>query len=1325
MNGASAPAEFPQGRGAADSSMSEPKQPKKQTKLRRIMKAVLWTAGIFLLLSVLVCLVAVFTVDQWIVPFGAWCAGVEVEGEPCVSISFLNREVVLTGLKVNLPAGQVEAKTFGLRLDGIAFEGGNLKEVRVSHVRADGVRAMLDFSKLASVPDVSADEPISGEKVRAFSHLVWNKASKPVVHMTDLTLRDSEVRWQSGAAQSLIAVSGLDATFDGGIPTRPELDCDIKYRLNDPQRSIQFGVQIKASALQGGDGVTVSAMGDGPLVVDLPDSHLEFPALESTDMVVQYEPGSGDSVLFSGKWMSPERWEYKPWDLSLDNAVLDLFGTLALDGENLRLQIGAEVRGADLVCRGSAIPGDVYFEANGRLKYDLASGGMTLDALTGNLTGPSDGRIDMETTGVFEFVRYEDATYTLNPQAAKLKFSTGIPVDLTPFDPVLPFDSVDTELNGEYFIELDPEKLHLLGGAGAAIRNPKTGMRLFDAEAEFETEGITRIGSLNVSRCSFAFYDGEDRICRALFAGEYNIRTASLKGELNYNPYRMIETFGSQELADLCLFLDDANLRDAEHEAEAELDLDLVNMSAKLREKSHLSNLALTGAGGNPLELDAVGDAVFMLAPDGSGWQLECALDLKAGNDLHAVIHAAGGSETDVSGNIELDQLSDVFVHQMAHKFMPGRADPPFFRFVNATASADFRYDPWKNRISLTRTDATVDNGAGHVACHCESELVWENGAFLEHPVDFKLKTAGLPVSFLDPLLEDGGGDFGFAGGVLTSEMDIHIDAGGKTVGGEGKLVGTDLTVLLHGAPRELARLGANAAFQFNRENSLLILPELNIDIQDRQARQTLFAAGSGSVDLADECRLRMLFPEARFGPEVLYLIGYGVERSFYFEDLDTAGEIEFNAEHMFKEMSWTGGMKINRLRLQSDEPEEYRFPELSGRLDGELSWADGELFGDVVIRLMDGDGVEHISGQYQYRRGVDSLPKFISSSLDLPFSVSYFRYNHNPDPSVEKKALRLVDKMIELDLHGIFARNHALIFSATGLMELRDGENSAILVPQAVFSGDVFGTASVEILVKDGTWPFKVDAALSDIPFDKSFAIFLSSDDNPEIPHGLKGFIRRLDAVVQGEGFTTETLMRNLQADCKAELEGVSLRSSLREQSVFLNILLLPLVSVPRLIDYVPGDMVRRALRLATAGAVMDMISGEAPIEFKRGTMELSIRHGVIDLNGIELEGDLLEHYHAKGMIDLTGARETELETVARFAFFYWPFYLSGNIVDPEISYGKSISHFFTDNAKYLLTLFPNMILSAFTEEDEQEIDRQASEKEKAEKAEKEAARE
>ena len=321
----------------------------------------------------------------------------------------------------------------------------------------------------------------------------------------------------------------------------------------------------------------------------------------------------------------------------------------------------------------------------------------------------------------------------------------------------------------------------------------------------------------------------------------------------------------------------------------------------------------------------------------------------------------------------------------------------------------------------------------------------------------------------------------------------------------------------------------------------------------------------------------------------------------------------------------------------------------------------------------------------------------------------------------MENKAISLIDKTFELDLHGIYSRKHALIFSGAGLLELQNGDDPAILVPHAEFSGDVFGTASAEIHLKDGAWPFKVEADLNNSPFDKSFTAFLATDDSPEIPRRLRGFVKRLKAVVQGEGFTTEALTRNLQSDCKAELEGVSLRTNLRERSLFLNILLLPLVSVPHLIDYVPGDMLRRALRLTTAGAVMDMISGDAPVEFKHGTMEMSVRQGVIELKSLDLEGDQIESYHAHGMIDLSGDGEAELETKARFALLYWPFYLTGNILDPKVSYGQSISHFFADNTKYMITLFPNLIIDAFTDEDAEEIDRQESEKEQKKKAEQE----
>ena len=1295
--------------------MPEPKQTKKRPPLHRFLKAVFWTAGILVFLLVFASIVALFTIDKWIVPFGAWCAGVEVEGEPGVIVSLADREILVAGLKVKTPAGEIEARTLGLKLDGVKLSGWSLKEIRVSNVHADGLRVSLDFARLAEIQDErdtgGGDEPDSGEKVRMFSHLVWDRASKPVVRMADLTLLDAEAGWQAGAVRSRIIVSDLFAKFEDGCLTRPEIECGMKYRLNDPQRSLECGGRINVLSSDDGGKLIVSLDAEEPLLIDLPDSHLEFPAFESTELVMQYDPENAD-LGFGGEWTNSSRWEYKPLNVSLENTVFNVFGTLALTGEKLRLKFAVDTQGNGLVCRDVGIPGDILFDAKGNVEFDLVNGGVTLDSVSGHLTGPNSGRLNFGTTGVFEFVRHEDATYTLDPHPAKLTVATENAVDLTPFDPVLPFASAGKGLSFDYIVELDPEKECLQGGAKAEVREYVSGKRLFDADADFETEGITRIGSFNVSRFGMAFYDGEEQICKAQLAGTYNVRTASLKGDLKYYPYRMIETYGDRTLADLCSFLDDANLRDAEHDATAELKLDLINMAATLHKESHLSHLALTGSGQKNLVLDAIGDADFRLEPDDWGWQLDCSLELKAEADFHAMLSASGGSKSAISGRIDVDKLSDVLARQLENKFFPGRADLPVLRFANATASAAFRCVPETSSITLDRMYAKVDNGDGSLSVQCESGLTWENDAFSCFPMEFKLKMNDLPVSFWEPFLNDD--DFRLAGGVVTSEFDVTVSEDGTVVGGTGKLVGNDLAVLIDGKPREAARLGANGSFQFNTEKRFLILPELNVDIQDRQARQTLFASGSGTVDPAEEYRTRMKFPEVRFGPEVLYLIGYGVERSFYFEYLDAAGEIEFQADHDFNDMTWTGGLKINRLKLQSDTPEEYQFPELSGRLEGSLSWVDKEMYGDALIRLADTYGEEHISGQFIHRRGEDALPKFISSSLDLPFAVSYFQYNHNTDPGVEKTAISLIDKTFELDLHGIYSKKHALIFSGVGLMELRDGDDPAILLPHAVFSGDVFGTASAEIHVKDGAWPFDVEADLTNIPFDKCFTAFLATDDSPEIPHSLHGYVSHLDASVHGKGFTTEALAKNLRADCKAELEAVSLRSYLRDRSLFLNILLLPLVSMPRLIDYVPGEMLRRALRLTTAGALMEMISGDAPVEFRYGTVEMSVRQGVVELKSLDLEGDVIESYHANGTIDLAGDGEAELETMARFALLYWPFYLNGNILDPQVSYGKSISHFFADNTKHLITLFPNMIIDAFTDEDAEEIDRRESEKQK-----------
>lgn len=1258
---------------------------------------------------------AVLTADLWIVPVGAWYAGVEVEGTPGVSLSLSNRELLLTDLKLRTEAGVFEARSCGLRFEDMTVDGGEVRELHVSGVHAEGLRATLELAKTAEAVELElADGAVSAEFVRAAAGKLWKTASKPVLRIHDLTLQDAEAEWKTGTQQTTVSVQSLKSTFEDGSLTRPNLTGTLHFLIRDPQRSVDFGLGLRATSPGDGGSLLLTAEGDGPLVIDMPDSHLEFPALDSTGMLLQYEPEL-EVIRFGGEWTTSDRWDYESLALSLDNPLLEIFGTLGLKDEKLSLKFTASAQANDLICRGETIPGDIVLEAKCDAVFDLVSGGVAIDALSGRLSGPGGGRIGLDTTGIFEFVRHEDGSYSVSPDDARLTIATTKPLDLTPFDPVLPFDSVDKIVSGAYFLEVKQGRESLTGGADVVVRDRKTRKRVFDAEASFETDGITHITAFNVTHCGMRFNDGDDVICRGELAGEYNIRSASLKGDVFYYPYRMFSVFGDRDLADLCIFLDDANLRETEHSAEAGLDLDLVNMTAKLHKVSHLSHLALTGTGGSELVLDAVGNADFRLAPDRQGWMLDSELELTAGDEFHAVLTASGGSEAHVTGEFRIDRMSDGLARQLERKFASGE-ELPVLRFVNASASGKYDYDPGEARMSLSELAAELDNGSGRVSISSGKGLTWpEDGGFPSEPVEFKLKMSELPASFWDPLLADNA-DFGLSGGVVTAECDVRISDEGNSIGGEVKMVGTDMTLLLDGHPHEMARLGVNAAFRFDREKQFLVLPEVNLDIHDRKARQTLFVSGAGTVDLAADSRVRMRFPEVRMGPEALYLIGYGVQRSFYFEDLDAAGRIEFRADRHFREMSWIGDLKINRMQLQSDAPEEYEFPVLSGQLDGELMWADHEMFGDASIRLGDEDGEDHISGRYLYRRGAGEAPKFISSSLDLPFAVSYFRYNHNTDPGMETPPFTLRNKVFDLNLNGVYSRGHALIFSVSGPLELRGGDEQVIVAPKMVFSGDVRGTGSARVHVADGLWPFEADADLENIPFDKSFTAFLSTDDSPEIPHGLHGIVTRLRASVRGEGFTGEALATRFQADCKAEVEDVSLRSSLRDRSIFLNILLMPLLSVPRLIDYVPGDMLRRLLRLATAGELMDMISGDAPIEFKHGTADLAVRRGVVELSELVLEGDPLERYTAKGTIDLAGDGVADLETSTRFALFHWPVYLTGDILDPKVSYGKSITHFFADNTKYLLELFPDMIFSAFSGDDADEIDRMEEESTKKE---------
>ena len=1249
---------------------------------------------------------AVLTADLWIVPVGAWYAGVEVEGTPGVSLSLSNRELLLTDLKLRTEAGVFEARSCGLRFEDMTVDGGEVRELHVSGVHAEGLRATLELAKTAEAVELElADGAVSAEFVRAAAGKLWKTASKPVLRIHDLTLQDAEAEWKTGTQQTTVSVQSLKSTFEDGSLTRPNLTGTLHFLIRDPQRSVDFGLGLRATSPGDGGSLLLTAEGDGPLVIDMPDSHLEFPALDSTGMLLQYEPEL-EVIRFGGEWTTSDRWDYESLALSLDNPLLEIFGTLGLKDEKLSLKFTASAQANDLICRGETIPGDIVLEAKCDAVFDLVSGGVAIDALSGRLSGPGGGRIGLDTTGIFEFVRHEDGSYSVSPDDARLTIATTKPLDLTPFDPVLPFDSVDKIVSGAYFLEVKQGRESLTGGADVVVRDRKTRKRVFDAEASFETDGITHITAFNVTHCGVRFNDGDDVICRGELAGEYNIRSASLKGDVFYYPYRMFSVFGDRALADLCVFLDDANLRETEHSAEVWLNLDLVNMTAKLHKVSHLSHLALTGTGGSELVLDAVGNADFRLAPDRQGWMLDSELELTAGDEFHAVLTASGGSESHVTGEFRIDRMSDGLARQLERKFASGEV-LPVLRFVNASASGKFDCDPDEATLSLSELAAELDNGSGRVSVSSAKGMTWsEDGGFPREPVEFKIRMSELPASFWDPLLDDNE-DFGLSGGVVTAECDMRISDEGNAIGGDLMMVGTDMSLLLDGHPHEMARLGVNAAFRFDREKAFLVLPEVNFDIHDRKARQTLFARGAGTADLAAEDRVRMHFPEVRMGPEVLYLIGYGVQRSFYFEDLDAAGRIEFRADRHFREMSWDGELKINRMRLQSDDPEEYEFPVLGGQIDGELMWADGEMYGDASIRLGDEDGEDHISGRYLYQRGAGAAPKFISSSLDLPFAVSYFRYNHNTDPGMETPPFSLCDKIFDLNLNGIYSRSHALIFSVSGPLELRGGDEQVILAPRMVFSGDVLGTGSARVHVTDGPWPFEAEADLENIPFDKSFTAFLATDDSPEIPHGLHGIVNRLQASVRGEGFTSEALATRFQADCKAEVEDVSLRSSLRDRSLFLNILLMPLLSVPRLIDYVPGEMLRRLLRLVTAGSLMDMISGDEPIEFKRGTADLSVRRGVMELHELALEGDPLEHYTATGTIDLAGDGGADLETSTRFALFYWPVYLTGNLFDPKVSYGKSITHFFADNTKYLLVLFPDMIISAFSSEDAEEIDR------------------
>ena len=74
--------------------MPEQNRISQPSRLRRVLRVLLWTAAVPLILILVAVSLAILTADLWIVPVGAWYAGVEVEGTPGVSLSLSNRELL-------------------------------------------------------------------------------------------------------------------------------------------------------------------------------------------------------------------------------------------------------------------------------------------------------------------------------------------------------------------------------------------------------------------------------------------------------------------------------------------------------------------------------------------------------------------------------------------------------------------------------------------------------------------------------------------------------------------------------------------------------------------------------------------------------------------------------------------------------------------------------------------------------------------------------------------------------------------------------------------------------------------------------------------------------------------------------------------------------------------------------------------------------------------------------------------------------------------------------------------------------------------------------
>jgi len=1261
-------------------------------KCRKCLLKVLYHFLVFFCGILLFCGAALSTVRFWGIPLAGCLLNLKIESGYHADWNWKEWKLTLEEAKISnhlfrANIGRCEITLYGL----FSREGFHkIQSVRLAD-------SELDFTQ-ESETSSPEDEHFSRAIRRKLKALTRIRPEKP--KMDRLILERCDIRRSFGGNETAVSIPSLYAAFDQGTPLVMDSEIGLVITADDTTASAKCKIHTIPHERDEGMRLEVSDVQN--LVILSKDKHVELAETKFRAILDELTP-TGVHFKLSTENLTPVL--YEPLALSIGKAFGEFDGTVSFQDEQLSLDCKTSVKSSDLVFSASPFPAKPEVNGTWNAAWNLLTGQIKVNALQGELLDGNGGKLKAEQEGTFSFLCNQDGSFSFLPEAAIFELNTAPSFDLSLYHDFLPFPVQGHQLDAHYRISLEPEKNSLLGKAHITVQSEEETATEFQSDFEFATEGITSISSFRVSDSQFRCTNQGETLMDGKLTGKYDVKTLNLHGTIDYMPHGLCHHIGGT-LTTIARILNDYQLNDVTHTADATLFIDFTKMNATWNTDSTFQHISFTERDETPLQLKLLSQGQFSRnedEQDDNTWQIQSVNELSAKDEFSANIVVEGKNFREMTGRVTDMSVSANLMKQILRRYAPELKflqEPDFERVKFA---GGYRWQEQESELMLHDLQFEIDaeDGQMEVSGIPDFELnQWKD--VLYHGVTMKL--THFPLTFWNPLFPKEW-DITLSDGNASAEIEIKGTGEAKNLNLSGKLLACDVKTVIDEKERVFSRIGANgtALLDTGNENEPeLVFQEINLDANDFQGRPVIFLSGKGEV-APSRGTADFTFAEVSLGSDILELIGYGANHAFVYDDLDATGTAEYHAYNQFKNHDWITDLKLKRFYLTSLEPEEYQFPKLSGAISGKFMWDQEKfsLFGDASAYLADENGKVIVKGSYLHPPTSTEHPIIQGEVLDTAFAAAYFQYNGHPNKQEEDEPyspISFYDFTLSFLLKGLYLGDY-LTGSAMLDMEFRD---SMILCHQIKVAGDISGSMEAILDFMPEDHEFRIEHHLEDFQLEKVLDAYMAYFGEDEDENGneeemnLKGIISKFDGTISGAGFNTESLKKSFKATTHVKGGAIELHQKNKNRSQLTQILLLPFIAIPKLIDLLPLTGVRELLRSAIGSSTFNAATGAEPVFFEEGEADFTLSNGVLDLKSVQMQSDFLNHYSVEGKVSLWNQDvRNELQYLLKYGVFLLPIYVKGDSEGSnQVDYTKSILDFWEENTKHLLLLIPDLLL-------------------------------